>query len=231
MGMKRNLIRNLAGVLALCCPAACLHAQQVSLKYWKAEDHSGQMSIEVAGDTLDIVSPKGVTLWYTPRLTGHYEIAYRACVLMQGGACDRLSDLNCFWGANDPQHPGDLYARAGWRMGIFQRYKSLTLMYVGYGGNHNSTTRFREYFGQGMDTKDDVARPVIKEYTDEAHLLKPNRWMNIRIRVEEGVTTYSVDGEELFRYAVKEGQCDGNFGLRLLENHVQVTGFRVKKID
>ena len=98
-------------------------------------------------------------------------------------------------------------------------------------GNYNSTTRFREYFGQGMDTKDDVARPVIKEYTDEAHLLKPNRWMNIRIRVEEGVTTYSVDGEELFRYAVKEGQCDGNFGLRLLENHVQVTGFRVKKID
>ena len=49
-------------------------------------------------------------------------------------------------------------------MGIFQRYKSLTLMYVGYGGNHNSTTRFREYFGQGMDTKDDVTRPVIKEY-------------------------------------------------------------------
>lgn len=230
--MKKNLIKHIvAGCFLLGLSAMPLCAQEVSLKYWKAEDHSGQMRIEVAGDTLDVVSPKGVTLWYTPRLTGHYEITYRARVLMQGEPCDRLSDLNCFWGANDPQHPGDLYARAEWRKGIFQRYKSLTLMYVGYGGNHNSTTRFREYFGQGMDTKDDVARPVIKEYTDEAHLLKPNRWMNIRIRVEEGVTTYSVDGEELFRYAVKEGQCDGNFGLRLLQNHIQMTGFRVERID
>lgn len=230
--MKKNLIKHIvAGCFLLGLSAMPLCAQEVSLKYWKAEDHSGQMRIEVAGDTLDVVSPKGVTLWYTPRLTGHYEITYCARVLMQGEPCDRLSDLNCFWGANDPQHPGDLYARAEWRKGIFQRYKSLTLMYVGYGGNHNSTTRFREYFGQGMDTKDDVARPVIKEYTDEAHLLKPNRWMNIRIRVEEGVTTYSVDGEELFRYAVKEGQCDGNFGLRLLQNHIQMTGFRVERID
>lgn len=230
--MKKNLIKHIvAGCFLLGLSAMPLCAQEVSLKYWKAEDHSGQMRIEVAGDTLDVVSPKGVTLWYTPRLTGHYEITYRARVLMQGEPCDRLSDLNCFWGANDPQHPGDLYARAEWRKGIFQRYKSLTLMYVGYGGNHNSTTRFREYFGQGMDTKDDVARPVIKEYTDEAHLLKPNRWMNIRIRVEKGVTTYSVDGEELFRYAVKEGQCDGNFGLRLLQNHIQMTGFRVERID
>lgn len=230
--MKKNLIKHIvAGCFLLGLSAMPLCAQEVSLKYWKAEDHSGQMRIEVAGDTLDVVSPKGVTLWYTPRLTGHYEITYRARVLMQGEPCDRLSDLNCFWGANDPQHPGDLYARAEWRKGIFQRYKSLTLMYVGYGGNHNSTTRFREYFGQGMDTKDDVARPVIKEYTDEAHLLKPNRWMNIRIRVEKRVTTYSVDGEELFRYAVKEGQCDGNFGLRLLQNHIQMTGFRVERID
>lgn len=203
-------------------------AQQISLKYWKTEDHSGQMSIQVAGDTLDITSPKGVTVWYTPRLTGYYEITYTARVLMQGGPHDRLSDLNCFWGANDPQYPDDLYARGAWRQGIFQRYKSLTLMYVGYGGNHNSTTRFREYFGQGVETGDELTRPVVKEYKDEAHLLKPNRWMKICIRVEKGITTYSVDGEELFRYAVKEGQCDGNFGFRLLQNHVQVTGFCVK---
>lgn len=229
--MKATLRKTITTACLLAAfPLACLQAQQVSLKHWKTEDHSGQMSIVVAGDTLDVTSPKGVTMWYIPRLTGHYEVSYKVRVLMQGGPHDRLSDLNCFWGANDPQHPDNLYARAAWRQGIFQRYKSLTLMYVGYGGNHNSTTRFREYFGKGMETKDEQTRPVIKEYTDPAHLLKPNQWMRICIRVEKGVTTYSVDGEELFRYAIKEGQCDGNFAFRLLENHIQVTDFQVKQL-
>ena len=63
---------------------------------------------------------------------------------------------------------------------------------MGYGGNHNSTTRFRQYFAKAADTSDAIARPVIKEYTDKAHLLIPNKWYDIKIRVEKGVTTYSL---------------------------------------
>lgn len=74
---------------------------------------------------------------------------------------------------------------------------------MGYGGNHNSTTRFRQYFAKAADTSDAIARPVIKEYTDKAHLLIPNKWYDIKIRVEKGITTYSVNGEELFRLPVK----------------------------
>ena len=50
------------------------------------------------------------------------------------------------------------------------------------------------------------------------------------IRVEQGATTYTVDGEELFRQEVGPGTCDGHFGLRLLENPVRIAGFEVKPL-
>lgn len=205
------------------------HAQ-VLLKNWTVEDHSAEMQIVVSEDTLDITAPKGFTLWYNQRLTGEYEIHYRVKMQMQGGKHDRLSDLNCFWAANDPEHPGNLFARSEWRNGIFKRYKTLNLFYVGYGGNYNSTTRFRQYFGTTAETDDAQARPVIKEYTDKQHLLFPNKWYDIRIRVEKGLTSYSINGEELFRLPIKGNIGDGYFGLRLLENHVLFTDFQVKKI-
>lgn len=74
---------------------------------------------------------------------------------------------------------------------------------MGYGGNHNSTTRFRQYYGGGPSLNDSIARPVIKEYTDPAHLLFPNQWYHIQIRVQKGITTYRINGEELFRLSIK----------------------------
>lgn len=160
--MNRQLIyRILAGSLFLLFPF--IMQAQVILKNWAIEDHSGEMQIMVSGDTLDITAPKGLTLWYNKRLTGDYEISYRIKMLMQGGKYDRLSDLNCFWGANDPEHPENLHAQAAWRKGIFQHYKSLKLFYVGYGGNHNSTTRFRQYYGGGPSLNDSIARPAVPQ--------------------------------------------------------------------
>lgn len=225
---NQYIYRILAGSLLLFFPF--IMYAQVILKNWTVEDHSGEMQIIVSGDTLDITAPKGFTLWYNKRLTGDYEITYQVKVLMQNGKYDRLSDLNCFWGANDPEHPGDLYAQAAWRNGIFQHYKSLKLFYVGYGGNHNSTTRFRQYYGGGPSLNDSIARPVIKEYTDTGNLLFPNQWYRIQIRVKNGITTYHVNGKELFRLTIKEGEGDGHFGLRLLQNHVLFTDFRIKSI-
>ena len=84
---------------------------------------------------------------------------------------DRLSDLNCFWAANDPKYPDDLFARSQWRDGIFKNYNTLNLFYVGYGGNDNSTTRFRRYKGEYFGVADDKVKPLLKEYTDASHLL------------------------------------------------------------
>ena len=209
--MKRNnLYKLVSGSILMLLPL--MVQAQIALKNWTIEDHSGEVKIIVSGDTLEITAPKGLTLWYNQRLTGDYEISYRVKMLMQGGKYDRLSDLNCFWGANDPEHPGNLFARSEWRNGIFQHYKTLSLFYVGYGGNHNSTTRFRQYFAKAADTSDAIARPVIKEYTDK------------------GITTYRINGEELFRLTIKNNEGDGHFGLRLLENHTLFTNFQVKSL-
>lgn len=195
---------------------------------WFVEDHSGKAVFHTKGDTLEISTPKGLTVWYKPRLTGSYEINYRACMPMQGDSNERLSDLNCFWGANDPQHPDNLFSRSVYRKGFFPNYKTLTLLYVGYGGNHNSTTRFRQYYS-GLPGQDDKeVRPVIKEYSDPEHLLKPGKWYHIRIVVKKNVTRFYVNDELLFTRKLKPGEADGNFGLRLLQNHVLITGFQVK---
>ena len=47
-------------------------------------------------------------------------------------------------------------------------------------------------------------------------------------QVEElvGITTYSVNDEELFRYTLAGSEGDGHFGLRLLQNHVLFTDFK-----
>ena len=105
--------------------------------------------------------------------------------------------MNCFWAANDPKHPGKLLARSTWRNGVFRNYNTLNLFYVGYGGNDNTTTRFRRYYGQFYDVDEARIKPLIKEYTDPAHLLKPNQWYYIQIRVQDNCTTFLVDGEEL----------------------------------
>lgn len=196
---------------------------------WVAEDSSGKLQITCVGDTMDIVSPGGLSLWYKERLTGNYEITYRAMVVMAGGKYDRLSDLNCFWGAGDPQHPDNFFARGAWRNGVFQNYNTLNLFYVGYGGNDNQTTRFRQYHGEYYGVDDARIKPILKEYADDAHLLKPNHWYEVKIRVANGITTYSMDGEELFRLPMDDGKGDGYFALRLWQNHVRFADFRVKK--
>lgn len=196
---------------------------------WIPEDSSGKAQIECKGDTMDIVSPGGLTLWNTERLTGNYEISYQVKVIMNRGEHDRLSDLNCFWGADDPLHPDDFFARTAWRGGVFKNYNSLNLYYVGYGGNQNTTTRFREYHGEYFGVEDAKVKPLLQEYTDNAHLLKPNQWYNIRIRVENGQTTFHVDGQTLFSLPVADNKGDGYFALRLLQNHVRFAGFQVKR--
>lgn len=64
---------------------------------------------------------------------------------MNGGKNDRISDLNQFWMANDPNNY-NLFTRNG----VFEAYDSLQLYYVGMGGNSNTTTQLRKYRGNGQ---------------------------------------------------------------------------------
>lgn len=202
-----------------------------SLTDWVVEDSSAKVEITCRKDTMDIVSPDGLTLWYKHRPTGDYEITYQVQVVMEGGMYDRLSDLNCFWGADDPLHPDRFFERSAWRNGEFKRYNTLDLYYVGYGGNENKTTRFREYHSEYYGKDEAKIKPLIKEYTDAAHLLKPNCWYQVRIQVADGVTVFAMNGEELFRLPVEADKGDGYFALRLWKNHVRFTDFDVTMIE
>lgn len=196
---------------------------------WIAEDETGGATLAERGDTLEITAPAGLTLWYATPLRGSYRIVYEATVLVEGGPHDRLADLNCFWAASDPEHAEDFFARSEWRGGIFARYNSLDLLYVGYGGNKNSTTRFRRYYGQRFGAPADEVKPLIGEYTDAGHLLVANRPLRIEIAVTGDRTSYSVNGEELFSRKLAPGEGDGYFGLRLLSNRTRIVGFRIER--
>lgn len=196
---------------------------QFPMKDWTLEEASGKLHIIQKKDTMEIIAYDGFTLWYNYRLIGDYQIRYKVKMIMDGNEYDRLSDLNCFWGANDPKNPDNIFAQGTWRRGRFDRYNTLDLYYVGYGGNHNSTTRFRRYYSEYLDTDNSKVRPVIKEYKDPDHLLKPNKWYEICITVKDNKTSYSVNGEKLFEREVKDGECDGHFGFRLLKNHTVFT--------
>lgn len=196
---------------------------------WIAEDETGGATLAERGDTLEITAPAGLTLWYATPLRGSYRILYEATVLVEGGPHDRLADLNCFWAASDPEHAEDFFARSEWRGGIFARYNSLDLLYVGYGGNENSTTRFRRYYGQRFGAPADEVKPLIGEYTDAGHLLVANRPLRIEIAVTGDRTTYTVNGEELFSRKLAPGEGDGYFGLRLLSNRTRIVGFRIER--
>ena len=63
------------------------------VQQWKIEDASHALQIIERADTLELIVPDGLTMWYRQRLTGDYEISYRICMVMQGGKYDRLSDL------------------------------------------------------------------------------------------------------------------------------------------
>lgn len=202
---------------------------QSVLSDWIVENQSEHLLAERDGNILEIIAPEGLTLWYNQKLTGTYEISYRISMIMEGNRFDRLSDMNCFWAATDPEHPDDLFARSEWRNGVFQNYNTLDLFYVGYGGNENTTTRFRKYHGEYYDKDDSKIKPLLQEYTDERHLLKPDKWYRIVIKVTEDETTYSVDGEILFRLPIKKGEGDGYFGLRLLTNHIQLMDFKINR--
>ena len=68
---------------------------------------------------------------------------------------------------------------------------------MGYGGNYNSTTRFRRYDGNEAGITDPKVRPaILKEYTDTEHLLKANHWYHIKITNENNRVSYYIDGKE-----------------------------------
>ncbi len=195
-------------------------------KYWRVESEAPDYKVSFYGDTCEILSPKGLTLWRKEQLHEGQTVEYDACVKDEGKEGDRLSDLNCFWLASDP-NVRDIWARAQWRSGIFMRCYTLQMYYLGFGGNHNTTTRFRRYDGDEGGVEDAARRPaILKEYTDSAHLLKANHWYHVKIESKMGHTRFFIDGECIVDYYDPQPLREGWFGFRTTLSRTCITNFK-----
>lgn len=183
---------------------------------WKTETlPGGDSAVYISAGELVIDSRPGITVWLNRELSGNYRITYDRTVVLDSGANDRLSDLNQFWMADAATFARD---------GVFESYDSVRMYYVGYGGNYNSTTRFRKYEGNGV-------KPVLGEFTDPAHLLEPNRTYRVVTTAKDGKVTFSVDGKTLFEYDDPEPLQSGYFGFRTTWSRHKIDYIRVERLE
>jgi hypothetical protein len=185
---------------------------------WVVEQQPGG-SVSVTDGRLVIADAAGCTVWLREPLTAPVTIRYTAKV----SSSARVSDLNCFWMASDPARPDDLFGPGHPRTGKFATYDTLRTYYVGYGGNHNSTTRFRRYDGSG-------ARPLLPEHdkTTPEFLLKPDHAYEITLVAgADGRVQFIRDGEVVFDWTDPEPLRRGWFGFRTVWSRIEITDFRV----
>lgn len=211
-------------VSAFMLPAAiraAAPAAKADLALWAVEQAPGG-KVFIRDGALVIQDAGGCTVWWREPLQQPVEISYEATLVSRGGPFDRVSDLNCFWMAQDPKTPG---VRPAGRSGAFRDYDSLFTYYVGYGGNNNSTTRFRRYDGT-------AARPLLPEHdlADRRFLLEANRVFRIRLVARDGVAEYWRDGEKLFSYRDAAPLSRGWFAIRTVKSHLEIRNFQVRPL-
>lgn len=199
--------------------------------HWEEESEKpARVRFIEADSSLDILAPKGFTLWYKKPFQGDLTFRYQIRALSGADSLNRCSDLNCFWMATDPLHPDSIFARKAFRGGVFGKTYSLSMYYLGFGGNNNTTTRFRKYDGDYEAFLKGKKRPdVLKEYTDSRHLIKPDHWYTVVISIRDGLVKCWWDNELLIQYSDKQPLTMGWFGFRTTQNHLQVRNFTVSK--
>jgi hypothetical protein len=190
---------------------------------WRVEAEK-EGTVRASGGALEIDVPGGCTVWLKEELTGPVLISYEATAIDAGGPNDRVSDLNCFWMAQDARSPGDLFATQ--RSGVFSDYDQLRCYYVGHGGNSNTTTRFRRYIGEKGN------RPLIPEHDLSARefLLSANLPRKIQLIAAGPSVAYFSDGRRFFAVEDPMPYTTGWFGFRTVTSHLKIKNFTVHRL-
>ncbi|MBQ9666310.1 MAG: hypothetical protein IJV33_07555 [Bacteroidaceae bacterium] len=208
---------------------------------WKVEAEDPTSTVTWKNGTATIVAPKGLTLWCEEKMEGNVVIEYEARIVgdrrfkdEQGNV--RVSDLNCFWMAD----------KCGGYGGKFVDNYALRTYYVGYGGNWNTTTRFRRYTGDARGIDSTAYRPIVlKEYTKDLgqstqehsqakeHRLVKDKWYKIRLEQVDGHARYFIDGELLVDYVDPTPLTEGYFGFRTTLAKAELRNFKYecRKLD
>lgn len=186
---------------------------------WRAEGANSVLAFDEEPG-MKMINKIGMTVWFRERLTAPVTISYTAKVLSTG----RVSDLNCFWMATDPAQPdGQLFVPGVVRSGVFAAYDTLRTYYVGYGGNNNTTTRFRRYDGTGI-------RPLLPQHdlaTPEFLLKADHAYRITLVAGADGRVQFIRDGEVVFDWVDPEPLRSGWFGFRSVDSRIEISDFQV----
>ncbi|MFN8353586.1 MAG: DUF6250 domain-containing protein [Spirosomataceae bacterium] len=182
--------------------------EKLTTPHNQVEVRDGQLVMDVSG---------GATVWLTKELGDNWRLDFDRTVVVNGGVNDRLSDFNMFWQAKDPRST-TLWGRNP----AFEQYDSLLMYYVGFGGNHNTTTRFRKYQGNGE-------RTLLAEYTNKAHLLEANKTYHCRIEVRNGETRFYINDTLFFQYKDPDFLQKGYLGFRTTQSRQQIDNVRITR--
>lgn len=193
---------------------------KLDTKYWFCEiKKTADNNAFVENGQLVIDVSKGTTVWFKKKLKNKWLIEFDRTVPMQGGRNDRLSDFNLFWQATDP-HSKPLFGRDP----DFEHYDSLSLYYVGVGGNYNSTTRFRKYQGNGE-------RTLLQEYADAEHLLVSNKTYHCQLIMLRDTISFYLNNVLFFTFKDPNSLKMGYFGFRTTQSRHLIDNFKVYKIN
>jgi len=197
----------------------------IDLSNWQSQSEITGSTVEKKDNKMEITAARGFTVWFTELLRGPIMIEYDAVMVDKGKPLDRVSDLNCFFMATDPNNPTGKFINEGELKGGLGDYNKLKLYYVGQGGRKNTTTRFRRYPGTGE-------RPMLPEHdlTDKKYLLTGNTINHVKIIVYNNIIQYYRNNQLIFNFNDSDPLTEGYFAFRTTINHMTVDNFRVYKL-
>lgn len=189
---------------------------------WSEEMQQVEGNVIAYSDEKMIINvSQGATVWLKERIEGDCIIDYDVTIIDQGGANDRVSDMNCFWMFTDPFQPaGSLQFDNNSREGEFGNYHTLQGYYVGLGGHNNTKTRFRRYNG-------DEERKLLPEHDLTAPLITANKKYNVTLVAKGNQVQYWRDNHLIFNIDDPTPYISGWFGFRTVANHMEIENFRV----
>ncbi len=128
--------------------------------------------------------------------------------------------------ASDPRNTADLFDSPRKASGKFHDYDTLQLYYVGLGGHDNTKTRFRRYDGKGN-------KPLLPEHDLEylSDLIVPNKTCKIELVAMGNQVQFFRDGKLVYNFNDEFPYTQGWFGIRTIENHMTIDGFKVYRIE
>jgi len=190
------------------------------LQNWIVEQVEGGITYINKNNELEIDDIGGCTIWFKHKLKAPILIEFEVTLIHRNGENDRVSDLNCFWMAVDPNCENMLFCKP--KSGKFAEYHKFKLYYVGYGANNNTTTRFRKYIGDGT-------RQLLPEHdlSNPEFMNVPNKKRKIQIISTTKCILYYCDGKKIFCYKDEDPYTEGWFAFRTVKNHMVIDNFKI----